>query len=113
MLSRRSLSLVIISTEFKMSSAKKNVVVYEREKASWNERQKGLLLEILLEIQVEGNFSDGGYKRDEWTKIIKNFGDRSGCRYTQQQISSYLCSIKAEWAFYNDITKLLSFVFIE
>ena len=92
-----------------MSAAKANAVVYEKEKASWTERQKGILIEILLQIQLEGNFTDGGYKKDEWTKIVKQFGDRSGARYSQQQISSYISSIKAEWAFYQEITKISGF----
>ena len=57
-----------------MSVAKVNAVVHEKEKASWTERQKGILIDILLQIQLQRNFTDGGYKKEEWTKIIKQFG---------------------------------------
>ena len=53
--------------------------------------------------KLQGNFTDGG------TKIVKQFGDRSGARYSQQQISSYISSMKAEWAFYRKITKISRF----
>ena len=59
--------------------------------------------------KLQGNFTDGGYKKEEWTKIVKQFGDRSGARYSQQQISSYISSMKAEWAFYQEITKISGF----
>ena len=81
-----------------------NAVVYKKEKTSRTERYKGILIDIILQIQLLGNFTDGGYKKEEWTKIAKHFGDRSRARYSQQQILSLYIVLKFFSKFPNTIT---------
>jgi uncharacterized protein YxjI len=70
------------------------------KKASWNEKLKKILVEVLLDLHETGNFTDNSYKKDDWHKIIKEFNERSGMNYSEQQITSYLSSLKTDWQIY-------------
>ena len=80
-----------------------------RTSARWTEVLKEALLNVLLEVQANGIFMDACYRREEWTFIVRSFAERTGVQYSQQQISSYICSMKSDWNFYRKISGISDF----
>ena len=75
--------------------------------AKWDDEQRDILIQILTEVQADGRGAEQGYnkgyKKDSWRKIVGTFAERTGRHYSQQQISSYISSLKSEWITYKGI----------
>jgi hypothetical protein len=101
--------LIQSSDELERKDLKGNNKSDGPKKASWNEKLKKIVVEILLDLHKSGNFTDNSYKNGDWNKIVNLFHEKSGLDYSQQQISSYISSLKADWMTYSKIKDFSGF----
>ena len=79
------------------------------EKASWTEELKGMLIQVLLTIAKDGSFTDNGYTKQEWTKILTLFKEMSNKAFFRQQISSKISEMKKDYTAYKSLQDLSGF----
>ena len=79
------------------------------EKASWTEELKGMLIQVLLTIVKDGNFTDNGYTKQEWTEILTLFKEMSNKSFSRQQISSKISEMKKDYTAYKNLQDLSGF----
>ena len=78
------------------------------EKASLTEVLKGMLIQVLLTIVKDCNFTDG-YVKQEWTKILTLFKKMSNKAFSRQQISSKISEMKKDYTAYKSLQDLSGF----
>ena len=66
--------------------------------ANWNEKQKTILLEILVELKKSGDIGqDNSIKKAAWTTILQQFNFQAGVAYDKAQLQTCLQNQKKKY----------------
>ena len=58
-------------------------------KVDWLKWNKDIVVDVLLQIQSQGDFAGNGFKKNQWTAIEEEFKNRSGLHSWQQLQNCY------------------------
>ena len=68
-----------------------------------------MLIQVLLTIVKDGNFTDNGYVKQEGTKILTLFEEMGNKAFSRQQISSKISEMKKDYTAYKSLQDLSGF----
>ena len=76
--------------------------IKEIDKANWNDDLRYIFIRSILKNQ-EKSFSDNGFTKTVWAKILKDFNAESKISYSKQQLHSQLNEMKSNYQIFSSL----------
>ena len=70
-------------------------------KVDWLKWNKDIVVDVLLQIQSQGDFAGNGFKKNQWNAIEEEFKNHSGLLYSRKQLQNYYAELKKKFGVFS------------
>mmetsp|Transcript_127 Transcript_127/g.168 ORF Transcript_127/g.168 Transcript_127/m.168 type:complete len:95 (-) Transcript_127:471-755(-) len=71
--------------------------------ANWDDIQRKVFIEAMVDETNRGNFTDGGFKVASWNRIAEVFNAATGLSYTKSQLQNQYAILKNKFNIFRDL----------
>lgn len=87
-----------------MSNSSQNLLQSASNKADWSEERKKTLILICRDEVLSGDvFTDNGFSKQFYTKVLQKFNCQAGVNYSKTQLQSQLNLLKEKFTIFADL----------